>query len=159
LKKDTIVKNLLHVLPMEANKSEILPAKNMDDCLSSSTTDKKNGQLSPSLQVFDRVGFVNALVNECYENQTCLPVLLLLAFRYFDVLGIPEKSTQLYFEVENAITVFLFNMRRLNHLLSQYSGSSQFSTPAIEHLIEKYKFHRTNTQIILSHCQWQYQLC
>ncbi|KRY13179.1 Unconventional myosin-Vb, partial [Trichinella patagoniensis] len=168
LKKDTIVKNLLHVLLMEANKSEILPAKNMDDCLTSSTTDKKNGQLSPSLQVFDRVGFVNALVNECYQNQTCLPVLLLLAFRYFDVLGIPEKSTQLYFEVENAITVFLFdstscflflfwlqNMRRLNHLLSQYSGSSQFSTPAIEHLIEKYKFHRTNPQIILSHCQWQ----
>ncbi|KRX81510.1 Unconventional myosin-Va, partial [Trichinella sp. T6] len=164
LKKDTIVKNLLHVLLMEANKSEILPAKNIDDCLSSSTTDKKNGQLSPSLQVFDRVGFVNALVNECYQNQTCLPVLLLLAFRYFDVLGIPEKSTQLYFEVENAITdstscfLFLFwlqNMRRLNHLLSQYSGSSQFSTPAVEHLIEKYKFHRTNPQIILSHCQWQ----
>ncbi|KRY30291.1 Unconventional myosin-Va [Trichinella spiralis] len=168
LKKDTIMKNLLHVLLMEANKSEILPAKNMDDCLSSSTTAKKNGQLSPSLQVFDHVGFVNALVNECYQNQTCLPVILLLAFRYYDVLGIPEKSTQLYFEVENAITVFLFdstscflflfwlqNMRRLNHLLSQYSGSSQFSTPAIEHLIEKYKFRRTNPQIILSHCQWQ----
>ncbi|KRX16530.1 Unconventional myosin-Va [Trichinella nelsoni] len=164
LKKDTIVKNLLHVLLMEANKSEILPAKNMDDCMSSSTTAKKNGQLSPSLQVFDHVGFVNALVNECYQNQTCLPVILLLAFRYYDVLGIPEKSTQLYFEVENAITdstscfLFLFwlqNMRRLNHLLSQYSGSSQFSTPAIEHLIEKYKFRRTDAQIILSHCQWQ----
>ncbi|KRX99147.1 Unconventional myosin-Va [Trichinella pseudospiralis] len=162
------VKNVLHVLLMKANKSEMLPARNMDDCLSLSTTAEENGQLSPSLQVFDRVGFVNALVNECYQNQSCLPVLLILAFRYFDVLGIPEKSIQLYFEVENAITVLLFdstscflflfwlqNMRRLNHLLSQYSGRCQFSTPAIEHLIQKYKLRQSDPQIILSHCQWQ----
>ncbi|KRY81157.1 hypothetical protein T4D_10927 [Trichinella pseudospiralis] len=45
---------------------------------------------------------------ECYQNQSCLSFLLILAFRYFDVLGIPEKSIQLYFEVENARIVLLF---------------------------------------------------
>ncbi|KRX99148.1 Unconventional myosin-Va [Trichinella pseudospiralis] len=171
------VKNVLHVLLMKANKSEMLPARNMDDCLSLSTTAEENGQLSPSLQVFDRVGFVNALVNECYQNQSCLPVLLILAFRYFDVLGIPEKSIQLYFEVENAITVLLFV--RFNVVFSVFilaaeyetakpssipiqrplrnmsSNHAQFSTPAIEHLIQKYKLRQSDPQIILSHCQWQ----
>ncbi|KRY70441.1 Unconventional myosin-Va [Trichinella pseudospiralis] len=171
------VKNVLHVLLMKANKSEMLPARNMDDCLSLSTTAEENGHLSPSLQVFDRVGFVNALVNECYQNQSCLPVLLILAFRYFDVLGIPEKSIQLYFEVENAITVLLFV--RFNVVFSVFilaaeyetakpssipiqrplrnmsSNHAQFSTPAIEHLIQKYKLRQSDPQIILSHCQWQ----
>ncbi|KRZ08695.1 hypothetical protein T4B_5786 [Trichinella pseudospiralis] len=59
---------------------------------------------------------------ECYQNQSCLSFLLILAFRYFDVLGIPEKSIQLYFEVENA----RINYVSLTMIRSRYSISLQY---------------------------------
>ncbi|KRZ65012.1 hypothetical protein T10_7025, partial [Trichinella papuae] len=73
--------------------------------------------LSVSFPIFDIYWFIYA-------------VILLLAFCYFDVFDILEKSAHQYFEAENAITVLLFdstscslflywlqNMRPLKHLI------------------------------------------
>ncbi|KRZ65341.1 hypothetical protein T10_12446 [Trichinella papuae] len=106
------VKNVLDVLLKEANRCEIVSTRNTNKA-----TAKEYGEFSTKAREQQFQKFIYA-------------VLLLLAFCYFDVFDILEKSTQLYFEAENAITVLLFdstscslflywlqNMRPLKHLI------------------------------------------